>query len=93
MERRPQKLGWISKPTGEDTESHFQGQRASQIFLMALLKEGRMRKDGVMMGNRENTDIKRIQGKVKWLERGKDKGRTVKLLQMDKSHLELMWLQ
>lgn len=41
-------------------ESHFQGQRASQIFLMALLKEGRMRKDGVMMGNRENPAIKRI---------------------------------
>lgn len=52
-----------------------------------------MRKDGVMMGNRENPDIKRMQGKVKWLERGKDKGRIVKLLQMDKSHLELMWLQ
>lgn len=26
-------------------ESYFQGQRANQIFLMALLKEGRMRKD------------------------------------------------
>lgn len=38
-------MGFLNEGEIEEMEFHCQGQRASQIFIIALLKEARMRKD------------------------------------------------